>query len=745
MLALLLLVASAFASDLLWGQYRPQVYFGLRAAAPDSMLAGLMWFNSKEVTGIARVRHETENSEEIAKLAHVFYDARRGGRQVVVDRGNGVAMYMDFIKTGAGDAWELRVRGQQREDSVQTVVFYAGSGNGTLGLTRSVRKELSAAGFAGDIAFEGVTAGKAYKLDVTKGFGAKPKHAHEHAAVKPAENSFYSGLNVPASEQWQARRHYAQILQQEVKNFVETYGDQSKDVPTWSVFGLDNEERADSNMHLVQKTFMGDFEFSVRFYPSNSRPPFDDFDLKFAELIQDQTSTFQTQFPLQEPFNAPQFAVFANELVSSVSGGIGYFYGNSVVQGTLGADLAPPHELLTTTPSRTFFPRGFYWDEGFTAMVLGKYDPELALKVIESWFNTADEEGYIQREQILGDEARTRVPEEFQVQDPSIANPPTLILALASLDLDKYTTRLRKLFPRLKTHFAYFRASQQAELELYDREYASSEVYRWRGKSTTHLFASGLDDYPRAPDVSDGEIHVDLMAWVAAAAKSLASLAQKIGEDGSEFAEVYDGVLENLERHWSDEFESFCDVSVDEFEEDALECHVGYVTLLPFSLKLVKPAETQKLLAILGQIRDEDQLWSEFGVRSLSFSDPAFGTGENYWRGAVWANMNYLILDALQFYAKEAEKEVSELAAQIYFELRVNFVSNVYRNWQETHSVWESYDGTTGAAKGAKSFSGWTSLTANIMAMPMHAVPDETNADADDLNAKDESDVKDEL
>ena len=43
------------------------------------------------------------------------------------------------------------------------------------------------------------------------------------------------------------------------------------------------------------------------------------------------------------------------------------------------------------------------------------------------------DEGWIPREQILGDEARSRVPAEFVVQNPLHANPPTLLLAIGNL------------------------------------------------------------------------------------------------------------------------------------------------------------------------------------------------------------------------------------------------------------------------------------------------------------------------
>lgn len=50
---------------------------------------------------------------------------------------------------------------------------------------------------------------------------------------------------------------------------------------------------------------------------------------------------------------------------------------------------------------------------------------------------------------------------------------------------------------------------------------------------------------------------------------------------------------------------------------------------------------------LLELVRDEDDLWSEFGLRSLSKSDPFYGTGEVYWRGPVWVNMNYMALASL--------------------------------------------------------------------------------------------------
>lgn len=57
------------------------------------------------------------------------------------------------------------------------------------------------------------------------------------------------------------------------------------------------------------------------------------------------------------------------------------------------------------------------------------------LEIIKSWFSLVDEDGWIAREQILGDEARSKVPSEFQVQFPHHANPPTLFIAITEFIL----------------------------------------------------------------------------------------------------------------------------------------------------------------------------------------------------------------------------------------------------------------------------------------------------------------------
>ena len=109
---------------------------------------------------------------------------------------------------------------------------------------------------------------------------------------------------------------------------------------------------------------------------------------------------FDETFRLSTKGYTPSEIDFAKSLTSSMIGGIGYFYGSSIVDrnfrheydeeededeediGVGGKrepkpELVPELELFTATPSRSFFPRGFYWDEGFHLLLVGAWDNDL--------------------------------------------------------------------------------------------------------------------------------------------------------------------------------------------------------------------------------------------------------------------------------------------------------------------------------------------------------------------------------
>ena len=140
-----------------------------------------------------------------------------------------------------------------------------------------------------------------------------------------------------------------------------------------------------------------------------------------------------------------------------------------------------------------------------------------------------DEKGWIAREQILGEEARSRVPPEFQVQYPHFANPPTLLFALTRLmkqletihnlenniqmgsqyenpqealqillekqtklsNMTELNIYLTRMYPKIKRRYQWFRNTQWGKLE-WGRDQKATEAYRWRGRKDGHTLTSGI-------------------------------------------------------------------------------------------------------------------------------------------------------------------------------------------------------------------------------------------------------------
>jgi mannosyl-oligosaccharide glucosidase len=228
--------------------------------------------------------------------------------------------------------------------------------------------------------------------------------------------------------------------------------------------------------------------------------------------------------------------------------------------------------------------------------------------ILKDWINLIDEDGWVAREQILGEEARSKVnhrsfqcpavtdgvviqvPAEFQVQVPNYANPPTLTMPVMALiarlksahapsdrDLgldfdfssqtpiviskseegrDRYlhSTELsldffKTIYGPLKRHYEWFRRTQRGQIKQYSRKARSrTEAYRWRGRSKTHVFTSGLDDYPRGLPHA-GELHLDLISWMAFFTRTMREIAEYVGQfdDEAQFQSIETAILDNIE------------------------------------------------------------------------------------------------------------------------------------------------------------------------------------------------------
>jgi mannosyl-oligosaccharide glucosidase len=558
-------------------------------------------------------------------------------------------------------------------------------------------------GFEGDVTLKGNSPALGdYTIVITKGKGNHPVSDHEISATRPGDMTVVKSASLPAEHLWQGKPAVFQFMQESIQEIQQVYTDETLP-PPWQIYRLKS-NAGGGNAHVVQKAFEGAFEFDIIFSSASAGKELTSKDVtrEIKTTSEAFGERFSSVFDFKAPYTADKYQKFGKSMFSNLIGGIGYFQGHQLVDRSYADEyeeenegfwddtaeararqaqqLEGPYELFTSVPSRPFFPRGFFWDEGFHLLPIADWDIDLTLEIVKSWYNTMDSDGWIPREQILGPEARSKVPAEFQVQYPHYANPPTLFLIIegfmerlrsangsapaekeklsqgqtlynAHLDnLELGGDFLRKIYPLLRRQFDWFRKTQKGQIKAYDREaFSSKEAYRWKGRTETHCLTSGLDDYPRPQPPHPGELHVDLMSWVGFMTKSLINIADALGiaDEIEELKKILFAIERNLDDlHWSEKDGCYCDASIDEFEEHALVCHKGYISLFPFLVGLMQPDDA-KLGKILDLVGDESHLFSPHGLRSLSRQDPLYGTGENYWRSPVWMPINYMALTQL--------------------------------------------------------------------------------------------------
>ncbi|KAJ7299602.1 hypothetical protein O6H91_Y196800 [Diphasiastrum complanatum] len=414
---------------------------------------------------------------------------------------------------------------------------------------------------------------------------------------------------------------------------------------------------------------------------------------------------FQEAFHLKEKIDDERILEVGRAALSNLVGGIGYFHGQSYI--------AVPSQiqgqdhwnywsaaLYTAVPCRSVFPRGFLWDEGFHQLIISRWDRNISRDIIGNWLDLMNEDGWIPREQILGAEARSKVPEEFILQRTDNANPPTLFLSLHEVasslvhgqgdepQRKKEKAFLQRSFPRLQAWFEWLNTTQKG------RRLGS---YFWHGRELAtdrelnpKTLSSGLDDFPRASHPSIDERHLDLRCWMALGAKTMALIARIIGAP----YEAYEATSNELasmkelnELHYDSLTGRYYDygnhsekvqlqrkffhdpqtgyvqsmLTRDVLRQPKLQFvpHFGYVSLFPFIMKLI-PSDSPILRKQLELIHNEDLLWSDHGLRSLATTSSFYMKHNTehdppYWRGSVWINLNYLILSALHHYSQAGD------------------------------------------------------------------------------------------
>ncbi|EFN77469.1 mannosyl-oligosaccharide glucosidase GCS1 isoform X2 [Harpegnathos saltator] len=745
-----LVTASGLAHpDRYWGTYRPGVYFGLKTRDPHSLVTGLMWYFPRFLhPDGSGLRHWCEQGDGLERYAWLEHDGRTFGVQEIAD--HSTLIKTTFVKRLGGHHggdWTARiaVSSEKREGEEMSLLFYTAIEEGTKGwIKANLGDDHHLTGMEGNTQGLG-----SFVINLNLIRGTVEEHSFLVTTVSGLsvlkENIIYNLRLV--SQKGSAKKH------------VVLAGEQ---------LPLSNDGKKTSpNFIATQITGKIPFEIEVS-YESGSfgtrvhKLTGDHYDAALEKQRQLFSDKFESVFRLKSKGYTDDEVAFAKMAFSNLLGSVGYFYGAAQVQSVHNKTPVPYWKapLYTAVPSRSFFPRGFLWDEGFHGLLVSAWDTEIELDIVCHWLDLMNVEGWIPREMILGQEALAKVPEEFVTQINTNANPPVFFLTLDFMlrhrehELsEKHLQILDRLYPRLEAWFAWFNTTQVGDLP---------GTYRWRGRDATaarelnpKTLTSGLDDYPRASHPNDDERHVDLRCWIAFAARVMARIAETLNYPSNKYQETHQYLSDNEllnKLHWSSDMRAYCDYGLhtdkvalrkppaspsaqkqrphtqpSEMVRVVLENPVlrfvdttfGYVSLFPFILQIVEP-DSPQLIMILRNLKDPDLLWTKYGLRSLAKTSPLYMKYNTeydppYWRGPVWINLNYLTARAAYYYSN-VEGPYREDARKVYNELRQNLIQNIMKQYRETGYLWENYDNDRGAGKGSHPFTGWTSLVVLLMA-----------------------------
>jgi hypothetical protein len=224
------------------------------------------------------------------------------------------------------------------------------------------------------------------------------------------------------------------------------------------------------------------------------------------------------------------------------------------------------------------------------------------------------------------------------------------------------------------------------------------EVYEFRDSDGDGLceYHDGLESgWDNSPRWDKGRVEaVDLNSFLLLETRILAKMAEKLGlKDDVEYFRfrrklIEDSILKTL---YNDEDNVFYDVYPETHEYSrvlTLACFIPLWVGVGISENKARGMIEEYLL-------NPKHFYGEIPLPIVAYSDPAY-EHNNFWRGPLWYNIAYIILQVLWRYGYREEAET--------------IAEKLLRIAEKQPYIYEYYDSKTGEGLGAKSY-GWTAAT----------------------------------
>jgi len=213
-------------------------------------------------------------------------------------------------------------------------------------------------------------------------------------------------------------------------------------------------------------------------------------------------------------------------------------------------------------------------------------------------------------------------------------------------------------------------------------------------------YESGLDNSPMYDNVpfnkQTGKMEyadVGLMSFYVMDCNSMAVIADILGkkQDEKEFKERAAKYGDKLKTLWDDSTGIFLNKRLDNGEKSY---RLSPTNFYPMLAKVCTQQQAETMMA--KHFFNPKEFYGEFVMPSIARDDPAFKDND-YWRGRIWAPMNFLVFLGMQNYnLPDAKKAMVEKSKAL-----------LMKSWNEDGSIYENYNGTTGQGDDVSSADGF--------------------------------------
>ncbi|HSI82464.1 MAG: amylo-alpha-1,6-glucosidase [Candidatus Methylacidiphilales bacterium] len=287
-----------------------------------------------------------------------------------------------------------------------------------------------------------------------------------------------------------------------------------------------------------------------------------------------------------------------------------------------------------TTPDRWPHKDMWLWDSAFHAIGWRHIDPVLAREFINAVFDTQCADGFIAHRM----SPRGAVSEFTQA--PVLADAVSRVHAFAP-----DPEWVRDLLPRLEAYLQWDMANR-------DKDGAGLVEWFIEDDPVCRSGESGMDNSPRFDSARPLDA-VDFNAFLARECEVMAGFAEALGmrEKAAHWCAHYTRLCALInERLWCEKAGFYFDF------DPSINARTAAVSSAGFMPLICGAASQEQAIRLAAHLTDPQMFGTEFPVASIARKDTEHYS-KDMWRGPVWVNINWLLIQGLERYGLRAEAD----------------------------------------------------------------------------------------